>query len=121
MKELEAKWIEEMIDYISNNPQFAVRGFGISLILDGINSEEDSDEYTSDDDYGEDNDDGKDINDDEGEETDQEEEASSEDEHSDEEETEGSLYIEDDAELSDSYQCDGNNSHKVSIVVDDED
>jgi len=40
-------------------------------------------------------------------------------EHSDEEETEGSLYVEDDAELSDSYQCHGNNSHNVPIVIDD--
>ena len=121
MKELGAKWIEEMADYIRNNPQFAVQGIthsGISLPHDGINIEEDSDEDTSDNDYEEDDDDGEDDNDDESEEV---EEASSEDENSDEKETDGSLYIEDDAELSDSYQCDGNNTHKVSIVVDDED
>jgi len=50
-------------EYISNNPQFVVRGFarsGISFVLDGINIEEDSDENTSDDDYEEDDDDGED-------------------------------------------------------------
>ena len=42
MRELGAKWIEEMVKYISDNPQFVVRGFicsGISLALDGINIE----------------------------------------------------------------------------------
>jgi len=46
MRELGAKWIEEMAEYISNSPQFAVREFTrseISLALDGINIEENSD------------------------------------------------------------------------------
>ena len=59
MKELGANWIEQMVEYISDNPEFIVRGFvrsGISLALDGINIEEDSERDTSDDDY-EENDD----------------------------------------------------------------
>jgi len=118
-----------MAEYISNNPQFVVWGFacsGISLVLDGISTEEDSDEDTSDDDYeednedeendddGEDDDDEEDDNDEEDNEGDEEEEASCEYEHSDEE-----LYIEDGAELSDSYRCYGNND--VPIVIDNED
>ena len=59
MKELGANWIEQMVEYISDNPEFIVRGFvqsGISLALDGISIEEDSERNTSDDDY-EENDD----------------------------------------------------------------
>ena len=59
MKELGAKWIEQMVEYISDNPQFIVRGFarsGISLALDGISIEENPEEDTSDDDYEEEDD-----------------------------------------------------------------
>ena len=38
MKELSAKWLVEMADYIADNPQFVVNGFrcaGISGVLDG--------------------------------------------------------------------------------------
>ena len=129
IRELGAKLIVEMAEYISNNPQFVIQGFahsGISLALDGINIEEDSDEDTSDDDYEEDDEDeenddnGEDDNDEEDDsneedyEGDEEEEACSEYEHNDEE-----LYIEDGAELSDSYQFHGNND--IPIVIDDED
>ena len=58
MKELEANWIEQMVEYISDNPEFIVRGFvrsGISLALDGISIEEDSEGDTSDDNYEEEN------------------------------------------------------------------
>ena len=52
MKELGANWIEQMVEYISDNPEFIVRGFvrsGISLALDGVDDEEDSEGDTSDD------------------------------------------------------------------------
>ena len=101
----------DSVECISNNLQFIVWGFarsGISLSLNGINIEEDSDEDASDDDdNGEvDDDDNGEVDDDdekddeedysneEYNEGDEEEEASSEYEHSDEE-----LYIEDGAEL----------------------
>ena len=69
MRELGAKWIEEMVEHISDSPQFAVRGFirsGISLALDGINIEEDSEEDSSNDDYEEDDDSGEETSDEEG-------------------------------------------------------
>ena len=59
MKELGAKWIEQMVEYISDNPQFIVRGFvrsGNSLALDGISIEENPEEDSSDDDYEEEDD-----------------------------------------------------------------
>ena len=54
MKLLGAMWIEQMVEYIRDNPQFIVGGFvwlGISLALDGISIEEDPEEDTTDDDY----------------------------------------------------------------------
>ena len=54
MRKFGAKWIEQMVEYISANPQFIVRGFaqsGISLALDGISIEEHPEEDTSDNDY----------------------------------------------------------------------
>ena len=51
VKELSAKWLVEMADYISDNPQFIVNGFrraGISEALDGYRFEEDSEEHLSD-------------------------------------------------------------------------
>lgn len=43
LKELGAKWLVQMSEYISDNPQFIVNGFirsGISGALDGIASDE---------------------------------------------------------------------------------
>ena len=45
VKELSAKWLVEMSDYIANNPQFIVRGFGrcgILKAMDRCHIEEDS-------------------------------------------------------------------------------
>ena len=47
LKELGAKWLVEMSEHISNNPQFIVRGFiksGITDAIDGITSTESSEE-----------------------------------------------------------------------------
>ena len=47
LKELGAKWLVEMSEHISNNPQFIVRGFiksGITDAIDGITSTENSEE-----------------------------------------------------------------------------
>jgi len=74
MKELGANWIEQMVEYISDNPEFIVRGFvrsGISLALDGVDDEEDSEGDTSDDDFEEENEENDEI-DTIGEETDDE-------------------------------------------------
>ena len=60
LKELGAKWLVEMAEYIANNPQFIVNGFvraGISGALDGYESAEEVTEPESDnsesDDYSE--------------------------------------------------------------------
>ena len=50
MKEIGAKWLVDMADYISNNPQFIVNGFlhaGISEALDG-NTDNDTPVFNSD-------------------------------------------------------------------------
>ena len=47
LKELGAKWLEEMSEYISNNPQFIVNGFaraGIMQALDGRGGNEDEED-----------------------------------------------------------------------------
>lgn len=49
MKELGAKWLVKMAEYLSNNPQFIVNGFiksGISGALDGLEESIESDEPT---------------------------------------------------------------------------
>ena len=87
MKELEAKWIEQMVEYISVNPQFIIRIFvrlGISLALGGISVERDPEEDTNDDDYKEEDDEGNDEED-----TGNEEETDDIEETGDEEETGG--------------------------------
>ena len=59
MKELGDKWIEQLLEYISDNPQFIFKRFvwsGISLAPDGLSIEEDPEEDTSDGDH-EENDD----------------------------------------------------------------
>ena len=74
-----------MVEYISDNPQFIVRGFvrsGISLALDGISIEGNPEEDTSDDDYEEEDDEENDEED-----TGKEEESGDEEESCDEEET----------------------------------
>ena len=121
MRELGAKWIEEMVEYISDNPQFVVRGFirsGISLVLDGINIEEDSEEDSSDDDYEEDNDSGKETSDEE--ETSNGEEASDEDEDSGEEETGGSMNNTEQGDengIVTNYQWRNENDYTEAIVI----
>ena len=72
-----------MVEYISDNPQFIVRGFvrsGISLALDGISIERNPEEDTSDDDYEEEDDEENDEED-----TGNEEESGDEEETSDQE------------------------------------
>jgi len=64
LRELGAKWLVQMADYILNNPSFIVQGFhcsGISKAQDGIDSEDntdpeycDSSEESSDEDTSED-------------------------------------------------------------------
>ena len=59
LKELGAKWLVEMVDYVRDNPQFIVKGFikaGILGALDGnvndlSSDEEDEDEYDDDADF----------------------------------------------------------------------
>ena len=92
MKELEAKWIEQMVEYIGDNPQFIIRIFvrsQISLALDGISVEKDLEGDTSDDDYEEEDDDEGNDKEDTGneEETDDIEETGDEKETGDEEQT----------------------------------
>ena len=48
LKELGAKWLEEMSEYIANNPQFIVNGFahaGIMQALDGRGIDEDEEDH----------------------------------------------------------------------------
>lgn len=60
MKELSAKWLVEMVQYLSDNPHFIVKGFttsGIAGALDGfrdneVADEEDPEDYYSSDDDG---------------------------------------------------------------------
>ena len=52
MKELGAKWLVEMVEYISDNPQFIVNGFiraSISSALDDIQADDVSDDIEADD------------------------------------------------------------------------
>ena len=64
LKEVSAKWLVEMVEYITNNPQFIVNGFirsGISSAIDGVvdmgsasedsGTEEDLDSHTDSDNY----------------------------------------------------------------------
>ena len=53
LKELGAKWLVEMADYVADNPQFIVNGFvwtGITTALD--NQEEDNDTIVCEDNKG---------------------------------------------------------------------
>ena len=57
VKELSAKWLAEMGEYLSDNPQFVVNGFrkaGILKALDGSTEAEDSEEEDSEEDNEED-------------------------------------------------------------------
>ena len=52
VKQVGAKWLVEMADYISDNPQFIVNGFvrsGITGTLDGVLQDEEADDDSLDD------------------------------------------------------------------------